>query len=354
MSDIKVPTFDELVKTELVKFDEVIPKIEELKKEFLPLKITSLDDEEGYQQVAKALKFVIGRRTAIEEKRKELKADSLAYGRAVDSRAKEITLMLNPIEQHLRDQKESVDEKIRAIEREKEEENQKILEAKHNMLVSLGMQLLGNQYINVDFGDNFTLPAINLETLPNEEWDEYVQSVKNVYEKVKQEKALEQERIAKEKAQFEEQQAKLKEEQDAIYQEKLQMRLEVLISLGCQCSNVTDFVFYKQMSVITTNEIKTMTIQDWSNALNDIKDRIAKYEQNLVNEALEVERAKKQKEEEEAQAKLQMIANMKEKEKISYYAKQLLAVEKPSMSTAKWGNELKKLISYIESYVQND
>lgn len=354
MSDIKVPTFDELVKTELVKFDDVIPKIEELKKEFLPLKITSIDDEEGYQEVAKALKFVIGRRTAIEEKRKELKADSLAYGRAVDSRAKEITLMLNPIEQHLREQKESVDEQIRAIEREKEEQNQKILEAKHNLLVSLDMQLLGNQYINIEYGDDYTLPAINLETLPNEEWDEYVDSIRKLHEKVKQAKLIEQEKIAQEKALFEEQQAKLKEEQDAIYQEKLQMRLEILIGLGCQTSNVTDFVFYKQMSVITTNEIKTMTIQDWSNALNNIKDRIAKYEQNLVDEALEVERAKKQKEDEEAKAKLQMIANMKEKEKISYYAKQLLAVEKPEMNTQKWGNELKKLVAYIESYVQND
>jgi hypothetical protein len=354
MSDIKVPTFDELVKTELVKFDEVIPKIEELKKEFLPLKISSIDDEEGYQEVAKALKFVIGRRTAIEDKRKELKADSLAYGRAVDSRAKEITLMLNPIEQHLREQKENVDDQIRAIEREKEEENQKILEAKHNLLVSLDMQLLGNQYINIEYGDDFTLPSINLETLPNEEWDEYIDGVRKVYEKVKQAKLIEQEKIAQEKAKFEEQQAKLKEEQDAIYQEKLQMRLEVLVSLGCQTSNVTDFVFYKQMSVITTNEIKTMTIQDWSNALNSIKDRIAKYEQNLVDEALEVERAKKQKEDEEAKLKLQMIANMKEKEKISYYAKQLLLVEKPEMTTQKWGNELKKLVAYIESYVQND
>jgi hypothetical protein len=42
MSEIKVPTFDELVKTELTKFDAVVPKIEELKAQFLPLTIIDL------------------------------------------------------------------------------------------------------------------------------------------------------------------------------------------------------------------------------------------------------------------------------------------------------------------------
>ena len=120
----------------------------------------------------------------------------------------------------------------------------------------------------------------------------------------------EEKRIAEEKTKFEEEQAKLKEEQEAVYQEKLQMRLEVLTNLGCSVSNITDFVFYKAISVVTTNEIKLMTIQEWSSKLAEIKERIAKFEQNIVDEALEVEKLQKQKEDEEVKAKLAMIASL--------------------------------------------
>ena len=66
MSEIKVPTFDELVKTELTKFDVVVPKIEELKAQCLPLTINGLEDVEGYKAVSDALKFVVKKRTSIE------------------------------------------------------------------------------------------------------------------------------------------------------------------------------------------------------------------------------------------------------------------------------------------------
>ena len=142
MSEIKAPTFDELVKTELTKFDAVVPKIEELKAQFLPLTIIDLNDTEGYKEVADALKFIVKRRTSIEEKRKELKADSLAYGKAVDARAREITQMLSPIEEHLREQKEKVDNELIRIENEKEAEKQLFIQNRHKSLLDVGMQLI--------------------------------------------------------------------------------------------------------------------------------------------------------------------------------------------------------------------
>ena len=49
-----------------------------------------------------------------------------------------------------------------------------------------------------------------------------------------------------------------------------------------------------------------------------------------------------------------LIANMKEKEKIAYYATQILKVERPEMTTIKWNNELKKIITFISNYVEID
>ena len=135
----QLPTFDETIKKELKKFDEVVPAIEELKKEFLPLKIASIEDKEGYNLVSKSLRFVIGKRTAIEDKRKELKADSLAFGRAVDAKAKEITEMLSPIEEHLKSEKAKIDAEIEAIKRKVEELKLQKIKDRHNLLISLGM-----------------------------------------------------------------------------------------------------------------------------------------------------------------------------------------------------------------------
>lgn len=354
MSEIKVPTFDELVKTELTKFDAVVPKIEELKAQFLPLTIIDFNDTEGYKAVAEALKFVVKRRTSIEDKRKELKADSLAYGKAVDTRAREITQMLSPIEEHLRVQKEKVDNELIRIETEKELEKQLVIQNRHKSLLGVGMQLIGNEYINYNYPEYSSFPTINLETLSDEDFDSHIAILKNLYNLEEFKRLGEEKRIAEQRANFEEEQLKLKAEQQAIYQEKLDMRLEVLTNLGCAVSGITDFVFYKTISIVTTNEIKLMTIQEWSNKLVEIKQRIAKFEQNIVDEALEVERLQKEKEDEEVKVKLQMIANMKEKEKIAYYATQILKVERPEMTTIKWNNELKKIITFISNYVEID
>jgi hypothetical protein len=195
---------------------------------------------------------------------------------------------------------------------------------------------------------------LGLETLSDEDFDSHIAILKNLYNLEEFKRLGEEKRIAEQKANFEEEQLKLKAEQQAIYQEKLDMRLEVLTNLGCAVSGITDFVFYKTISIVTTNEIKLMTIQEWSNKLVEIKQRIAKFEQNIVDEALEVERLQKEKEDEEVKVKLQMIANMKEKEKIAYYATQILKVERPEMTTIKWNNELKKIITFISNYVEID
>jgi hypothetical protein len=221
-------------------------------------------------------------------------------------------------------------------------------------LLDVGMQLIGNEYVNYNYPEYSSFPTINLETLSDEDFDSHLAILKNLYNLEEFKRIGEEKRIAEEKEKFQEEQLKLKVEQESIYQEKLDMRLEVLTNLGCIVSGITDFVFYKTISVVTTNEIKLMTILEWSSKLSEIKERIAKFEQNIVDEALEVERLHKQKEEEELKAKLQMIANMKEKEKIVYYATQLLKVERPEMNTQKWNNELKKIITFISNYVEID
>ena len=58
-----------------------------------------------------------------------------------------------------------------------------------------------------------------------------------------------------------------------------------------------------------------MTIQEWSNKLVEIKQRIAKFEQNIVDEALEVERLQKEKEDEEINKNDQVVEDQETHER---------------------------------------
>ncbi len=90
------------------KFAPTDTAIAEMSERFLPLQISGIDDAEGLKAVHSARMVVKSHRIQVEKVRKELKADSLAYGRRVDGEAKRITALLEPIERHLSDQEDAV------------------------------------------------------------------------------------------------------------------------------------------------------------------------------------------------------------------------------------------------------
>ncbi len=321
-----LPTFTELVKTELQKFDEVVPKIEEIKSQFLPLTIQSIDDKVGYEQVGKALRFVVSKRTAIENKRKELKADSLAFGKAVDTRAKQITELLLPVEEHLRLEKEKIDNAVAEIERQKEVEKQNFINARHEQLIKAGMIFTSGVYYWHSRFDNTlseTLLAINLETLPEFEFNAIVIRV----DKLNKEQNL---KIAAEQkireAEIEESK-KLKEISEERWKQSMYISLQ---TLGCKISDMTGFVFYGDKSVINVWELNGInTIEDWETKLAEVKKRIA-----------EIDKEKEEKN-----------STMSDKEKVTEYAKKLLEIETPELKSQKWNQEFKKLHLYIQSFI---
>ncbi len=90
------------------KFAPTDTAIAEMSEQYLPLQVSGIDDVEGLKAVHSARLVVKSHRVQVEKVRKELKADSLAYGRRVDGEAKRITALLEPIEQHLSDQENAV------------------------------------------------------------------------------------------------------------------------------------------------------------------------------------------------------------------------------------------------------
>ena len=102
---------------EVVKYDITDAKIAEMESIYMSLAITDLEDKEQFDAVHSARMTVKGKRVEVEKRRKELKADALAYGKLVDTEAKRITGKLEPIENHLdREERKVTDEQKRIKE----------------------------------------------------------------------------------------------------------------------------------------------------------------------------------------------------------------------------------------------
>jgi hypothetical protein len=93
--------------------DEALKSLEEKWTE-----IPDCSDKKNYEVVRKGISEVVGLRTSVEKRRKELKADSLEYGRRVDSAAKSIKDRLVAIETPLKAAKGKVDDAKR-LEKER-------------------------------------------------------------------------------------------------------------------------------------------------------------------------------------------------------------------------------------------
>jgi hypothetical protein len=357
----QIPTsFDQLIQRELTKFDVVIPAVAELSKEFLPLKIASIDDTEGYAEVSKALRFVVSRRTAVEEKRKELKADSLAYGRAVDARAKEITEMLSPIELHLKSEKDRIDEEKELIKKREEEEKLAVINNRSNTLIRLGGVLLMTEYIWKSKIDNteISTPRINLELFSDEEFNEFVAEIEKKKEsddaqlqaeeekrKAEQAEFLEaQKQFQEEKAKLQAEQDKIKKEMDDFKQQRATLRNNFLVQLGLGTMSFSTYWVYIPknnielelfVNIISYDEVLNYTNDEWDEKIAEIKQTVEKLKAadtpksnyKAIIDTTQLDESYTEKEN---------IAVLSDKEKYDDYIDRLKEQPVPAMSTKKW------------------
>jgi len=100
----------------IIEFGVTDAALSELKNTYSS--VPDVNTTSGYEEIKGALKVLTPLRTGIEKKRKELKADALAWGKKVDGEAKRITEVLSSLEAPLKTAKTEVDERKK---REKEE-----------------------------------------------------------------------------------------------------------------------------------------------------------------------------------------------------------------------------------------
>ena len=308
-NQIQVPTFDELISNELKKYDPILPKVEELKKEFLPLKIANLEDKEGYDAVKDALKFMVTKRHEIEDKRKELKADSLKFGRAVDERAKEIQSMIAPIEEHLKAEKDNIDQQIKAIKEAEERAAQEKLLARHNSLLQVGFNLIGDTYTwvsKVELDSVHTFHKLNLEVWEDAQFNDWVENFNNtilnhelISLKAKEEKDT------RERQELAEQQAKLAQEQKELQEQKSQMEKEL-------------------------QEMRA-TMEQYNKKKQEQEDAISLAKQKHEEELAEKER----------------LSNLSDKDKLQEFVDSITYGRIPELKTKKYKDSLKEVLDRL-------
>jgi len=125
---------ESFIETEIKKYNVTDASIVELSTQYLALKVEGINDSEGCKVVHDARMAMVKKRTAVEAKRKELKKESIEFGKAVDTEAKRIMSLLNPIELHLLEQENIVlNERKRVKEenaRKEQEEAERIEDEK--------------------------------------------------------------------------------------------------------------------------------------------------------------------------------------------------------------------------------
>jgi len=363
----EIPTsFDHLIKKELTKFDVVVPAVAELSKEFLPLKITSIDDVEGYTEVSKALRFVVSKRTAVEEKRKELKADSLAYGRAVDARAKEITEMLSPIELHLKSEKDRIDAEKEEIKKREEEAKIAVINERSNKLIRLGGTLLITEYVwKSSINDTeISTPRINLELFTDEEFEEFVglivkeKEVEDAQIKAEEEKKLaeqaklaeEQQKLQEERAKFQAEQDNIKKEMDDFKQQRATLRNNFLVQLGLGTMSFnTNWIYIPKnniqlfVNIISYDDVLNLSNQEWDNKLAEIKVTIAKLKAD--DEVTTHGKAGY-----EVKIDTELLDKSSDKEKYEDYIDRLREQPVPEMSTKKWSTYIASVTKSLNTF----
>ena len=115
--------------------DEQIAKLSDL---YLALTIADENDKRGFDLVHAARLDIRGKRIAVEDKRKKLKSGALEYGRAVDSEAKRLTSLLEPIEAHLEKQETIVTAEAERKKAEKKAAEGAKLQGRITALQALG------------------------------------------------------------------------------------------------------------------------------------------------------------------------------------------------------------------------
>ncbi len=176
-------TVEDVISTEIKKFNLADAKIAELKEQFKDLEISGVEDKDGYKAVSEAIKIVRTYRTGVEKVRKQIKEGYLKTGRAIDEEAKRLTALLEEIENLLKDKKQEIDDEIQAEKDRQEAEAQAKTDKRVEELEAVGIKFDGRFY---SIGEDVSVDIVTIKDFTDEQFAEFKNRVSAVNDKLQE------------------------------------------------------------------------------------------------------------------------------------------------------------------------
>lgn len=305
------------IKLEVAKFNLADSAIAEFNKKYGKLKIKSVDDKEGYNEVKEAWNIVRSSRTGLEKKGKSLRDNYTLITKAISTEEKRLIGLLEPLEDSLYEKWKAIDAEKEKVKKEKEEEEQRQLMARLEQLTALGMTLTDGFY---RIGDTISMDVATLRSLPDDKFEQLRQAVahkaveilkqqeeaealerkkKEDFEREQQELKEKQQKFEEDQRKFKEQQDQLKRDQEEAAKQKLQMRINKLESMGMR-SDTESVIYSNGFNRFSVPIESVENIQDWPNYLVTIEKNIeyldglkAAHDAEVAAEKAETERRQK-------------------------------------------------------------
>jgi septal ring factor EnvC (AmiA/AmiB activator) len=286
--------------------------------------ITSIESRKDYDAAQAAVTRLTRARTSVESRRKELKKESLEFGRLVDSTGKELMAVVEPEEQRLKALVDEVKAKKAAEKAERERIEKERVDAILNAIADI--EKVPATLQRASSSEVLTArDALEARELTEDEFAEFTERAFDTKHQVLQELnelyagALHDEKIAeKEKAEREAQEAAQKAESERLAKERAELEA-------------------KQKEIDAENQRKADELAKQQAEIQAERDRIE------AEKRAEVERVEKEriaKERAEAQAKAEKEAKKREaalkpdREKLALFVDQYEEPVLPGMSTA--------------------
>jgi len=181
-----------------------------LAEKYAGLKISGIDDKDGYKKCHDARMELVKARTTITKNGKALREDANAFIKTVIRREKELIEIISPTEEALYDEETRIDNEKARIKREAQAKEEEKITARINELVKYG----------------YTPNTFDIRTWSDEKYAETLVEKKEAFEKAEEERKvreeaerLEREKYEREKAEFEAKQREI-EERERVIREK--------------------------------------------------------------------------------------------------------------------------------------
>lgn len=362
-NSLDVETIINYEKGKLSYVDEILNEYE---PKFKSLVVKNVDDIIGYESVKNALKLVVKKRNELEDKRVELKANSLKIGRAIDEEANRLKKRFLDIENHLKQQKEIREAELKRIELEAQQQRERAFMQRVSMLSDIGFKSINN-------GTSFVLSYPELEiyalltqsdilNLPDNDFNNFYFESKEKFDLIAEHEAAKIER----ENELKRKEAELKEAEQKQKAIDKQMKIQMLSMNRITYNEQTDYLFYKGHSIGTyTNLFLNVDMPDFMNyLLVDLQKSIAEIDEKiLLKEKEDAERReleKKRIEENaikmenerrriEAERIKEIEAGLSDIEKIEVYYKKIKAIEPPVLKLKKHKDLLNNFLLATEN-----